>query len=262
MNGYKPKNLKVSSVDEGFRPIIRISKTSPDGPASARLRPLKRLDLVQEVVNQMREQIISGELESGRTMLPEGRLCETLGVSRTVVREAMRMGAQGLVEVSQGRRPRVRPADPQTVVETFGTYLQRGDHSLLDLIEVRCPLEAEIAALAAKRSRPPQIKAMQEAIDIMASASSLEEQGEADVLFHSLLTDASGNPLFPTLLKTLAGAMRRSRHKTLAQTGVDRALHGHRAVLAAIRNGDPEAARTAMLEHLGMAEEELREIEK
>ena len=72
----------------------------------------------------MREQIVSGEFASGGTMPPEGKLCETMGVSRTVIREAMRMlGAQGLVEVSQGRRPRVRPADPQTVVETFGTYL-------------------------------------------------------------------------------------------------------------------------------------------
>ena len=239
------------------------SKTSPDRPSSARLRPLKRLDLVQEVVSQMREQIISGDLKQGGTMLPEGKLCETMGVSRTVVREAMRiLDAQGLVEVSQGRRPRVRPADPQTVVETFGTYLQRGDHSLLDLIEVRRPLEAEIAALAAKRARPPQIKAMQEAIDAMASASNLEGLVEADVLFHSALAAAAGNPLFPMLLKTWAGVMRRSRQETLAQTGVERALPGHRAVLAAICNGDPKAARTAMLEHLGMAEEDLRELEK
>jgi len=239
------------------------SKTSPGGPVSSRLRPLKRLDLVQEVFGQMREQIISGEFESGGTMPPEGQLCETMGVSRTVIREAMRMlGAQGLVEVSQGRRPRVRPADPQTVVETFGTYLQRGNHTLLNLIEVRHPLEAEIAALAAKRARPPQIKAMQESIDTMASASSLKEQVEADVLFHSLLADAAGNPLFPMLLKTLAGVMRISRQETLAQTGAKRALPGHRAVLAAVRNGDPQAARRAMLEHLGMAEEDLRELEQ
>ena len=243
--------------------ISATSKSSPDRPAFTPLRPLKRLDLVQEVFSQMREQIVSGDFESGGTMPPEGKLCETMGVSRTVIREAMRMlAAQGLVEVSQGRRPRVRPADPQTVVETFGTYLQRGDHTLLDLIEVRRPLEADIAALAAKRARPPQIKAMQEAIDTMASTSSLEEQVEADVLFHSLLADAAGNPLFPMLLKTLAGVMRISRQETLAQTGVKRAMPGHRAVLAAVRNGDPQAARSAMLEHLGMAEEDLRELEK
>ena len=239
------------------------SKTSPDRPASSRLRPIKRLNLVQEAFDRLREQIIEGKMESGGIMPPEGKLCETMGVSRTVIREAMRMlSAHGLVEVSQGRCPRVRPADPLTVVETFGTYLQRGDHTLLDLVEVRRPLEAEIAVLAASRAKPPQIKAMQEAIDAMASASSLEEQVEADVLFHSLLADAAGNPLFPMLLKTLAGVMRKSRRETLVQTGVERALPGHRAVLAAIRNGDAVAARTAMFEHLGMAEEDLREIEK
>ena len=60
------------------------------------------------------------------------------------------------------------------------------------------------------------------------------------------------------LLKTLVGVMRISLHETLAQTSVKRALPGHRAVLAEIRNGDQKTARIAMLEHLSMTEEELR----
>ena len=196
-------------------------------------------------------------------MLPEGKLCETMGVSRTVIREAMRiLAAQGLVEVSQGRLPRVKPADPQTVVETFGTYLVRGDHSLLDLIEVRLPMEAEIAALAAKRSTPEQIEAMQEAIDDMRAAATLDEQAEADIRFHNTLADAAANPLFPLLLKILAGVLQKSRQATLSRTGVKRALPGHSAVLAAVRKGDDKAARKAMLEHLEMAEEDVRKAEK
>ncbi|MBN1908097.1 MAG: FadR family transcriptional regulator [Pirellulales bacterium] len=237
--------------------------SSKDGPVLADqkpdYRPLKRLDLVREVVERLRDQILSGEYEPEGLLPPEGRLGESLGVSRTVVREAMRiLGAQGLVEVSQGKRPRVRPADPQTVVETFGTYLRRGDHTLLDLIEVRRPLETEIVTLAALRADPAHVQALEETIQRMADARSLRDRAEADARFHDLLAESTGNPLFTLLLTTVSGAMRRSTKATLSRTGADRALRGHRAILKAIRNRDADAARRAMFEHLRMAEEDLK----
>lgn len=222
--------------------------------------PLKRLNLVREVVERIRGQILSGEYGSDGLLPPEGRLGETLGVSRTVVREAMRiLGAQGLVEVSQGKRPRVRPADPQTVLETFGTYLQRGDHTLLDLIEVRIPLETEMVALAAQRATPEQMDVLDKTIEDMATAKNLKRRVESDARFHDLLAESTGNPLFALLLTTVGGAMRRSRSETIGRTGADRALQGHRAIMAAIRARDAQGARKAMREHLRMAEEDLRD---
>ena len=238
--------------------------TSDSSPAVAGDKhdpqPLKRLSLVREVVDRIRNQILAGEYGPDDLLPPEGRLGESLGVSRTVVREAMRiLGAQGLVEVSQGKRPRIRPADPQTVVETFGTYLQRGDHSLLDLIEVRLPLETEMVALAARRATASQMTVMEQAIKEMAAAKNLQMRVEADARFHELLAESTGNPLFSLLLTTVSEAMRRSRSETIARTGADRALRGHRAILAAIRKRDADAARKAMAEHLRMAEEDLRD---
>ncbi len=190
---------------------------------------------------------------------PEGQLGEAFSVSRTVIREAMRiLAAQGLVEVSQGRAPRVRPVDSQTVVETFHTYLQREDHSLLDLIEVRRPLEAVIAALAAERAMPAQIQELEESVRQLSSARQASRQIDADLRFHELLAEATGNPIFPLLLKTLAGLMRCSRQKTLARSGVETTVAGHRAVLAAVQRRDPDAARQAMLDHLTEAERDLR----
>ncbi|MBN2024865.1 MAG: FadR family transcriptional regulator [Pirellulales bacterium] len=241
--------------------------TSDEGriasPAGIGLKPLKRQDLVRGVVERLRSQILGREFDPDGILPPEGRLGETLGVSRTVVREAMRiLGAQGLVEVSQGKRPRVRPADPQTVVETFGTYLQRGDHSLLDLIEVRLPLETEIVSLVAQRATPEQLQVLEQSVDDMAAACGLTARVEADARFHDLLAESTGNPLFPLLLTTVAGAMRRSRKETISRTGTDRALQGHRAILAAIRRGDADAARKAMFAHLRMAEEDLRDAQQ
>jgi GntR family transcriptional repressor for pyruvate dehydrogenase complex len=236
------------------------SKTrSPAQRSDINVVGVQKVDLVQEVVNRLRDQIISEQFEPSGLMPAEGELGETFSVSRTVIREAMRMlCAQGLVEVSQGRVPRVRSADPQHVVESFGTFLQRGDHSLLDLLEVRRPLETEIAALAAQRVTPPQINEMEETIKQQANASTLEEQIDADMHFHDLLAKAAANPIFGLLLTTLAGLMYKSRQETITYLGSKRALDGHRAVLAAIRRADVRAARKAMLDHLAMAEEDLR----
>lgn len=223
------------------------------------LGPLPRLDLVQEVAERLRAQIIAGAFDAERSFPPEGRLGQSLGVSRTVVREAMRiLAAQGLVDVSQGRAPRVRPADSQAVVETFRTYLQRGDHSLLDLIEVRRPLEAAIAALAAERATPDHLRELEESVRQLSAARRASQQVDADLRFHDLLAEATGNPIFPLLLRTLVGLMRCSRQKTLARAGIEVATAGHAAVLAAVKQRDPDAARQAMLDHLTEAERDLR----
>jgi DNA-binding FadR family transcriptional regulator len=73
-----------------------------------------------------------------------------------------------------------------------------------------------------------------------------------------VLAEASGNLVFGLLLETLAGLLRESRRQTIAQSGAEIALAGHRAVLAAVQRKDAIAAREAMLEHLSLAERDLR----
>ena len=111
-------------------------------------RRLKRPNLVEDVVTQVRNGIVAGKWKPGDPIASEGDLCKDMGVSRTVIREAMWiLRSQGLVEVSQGKCPYVKHADSAPVVELMGTYLKRQDHSLLDLIAARRPLETEIASL-------------------------------------------------------------------------------------------------------------------
>lgn len=242
----------------------RPSTKSPSAGRGARprlsLKPLRRLNLVQGVVEQLREQIVDASGFGPDGLLPsEGQLGQALGVSRTVIREAMRiLSAQGLVEISQGRQPRTKPADPEAVVDTFTTYLKRGDYPLLKLIEVRCPLEAAIAALAAERASAAQIQEMKDSVDAMADARSLDRQIENDLRFHDLLVQASDNHVFHLLLKSVSELLYESRRATLSRVGVERAISGHRAILAAVGKRDPKAARRAMLKHLADAESDLR----
>jgi GntR family transcriptional regulator, transcriptional repressor for pyruvate dehydrogenase complex len=227
-------------------------------PSLSAISPIPHADLVDEVVLRMRNDIIGGVFGSTSRLPSEGDLGNSFGVSRTVIREAMRiLGAQGLVEVSQGRQARIKAADPQLVVDAFHTYLQRSEHSLLELIEVRRPLEAAIAALAAQRASEAQIAAMKEAIDQYAAGRTLNERTDADIRFHDLLAESAGNHVFQLLLKTVAELMRLSRLVTLRHSDNQRVIAGHRAVLDAVERRDPAGAHHAMIEHLSTFEKEL-----
>jgi DNA-binding FadR family transcriptional regulator len=179
-------------------------------------------------------------------------------VSRTVIREAMRvLGARGLVEVSQGKLPRVKAADPSLVVDSLATYLHRSAPSLFQLIEVRRHFETLLARLAASRATSVEVAAMQETIGLLRDADTLEGQIAQDIRFHSLLAAASQNPIFGMLLDPLSQLMRLSQTATLSRAGAERAASDHQKILDAIRLADPEAAANAMLQHLERAERDL-----
>jgi GntR family transcriptional repressor for pyruvate dehydrogenase complex len=184
-------------------------ESTPSSQFAVPLQPLYRQNLVAGVVESLRQRILAGVFDAAEPLPSEAKLGQLLGVSRTVIREAMRiLGGQGLVEVSQGRRPRIRPADSQAVVDSVSTFLQRQDHTPLDLIEVRRPLETAIAALAAERATPRHLEQLEQALAELQTVHGLSEQVAADMRFHDLLAEATGNPVFQLLLKTLASLMR------------------------------------------------------
>jgi DNA-binding FadR family transcriptional regulator len=217
--------------------------------------------MVVAVLESLTSHIVQGDFESSGVLPSEGELAKSFGVSRTVVREAMRsLRAQGLVEVSQGKPPRVKPPDSKAAIASLELLLRRNKATLLNLAEVRQPLESEIAALAAERATDENLRQLERAAHDLGAATDLEKRIEADVRFHRILGEATGNPVFVLLLETLSGFMRESRQKTLAYSGVDHALNGHRAVLSAVRSRNPAKAREAMLDHLRLARRDLQSL--
>jgi len=264
---YKSKSTgPVKSGECGFgmnhkRNRPRTKSSEPRTEKSGKSRTGGRPDRVATVLKQLTHEIISGQFAPGTALPPEGELAKSHGVSRTVIREAMRgLRAHGLVEMSQGKPARVRPPDPKAAIASLEMLLRRNRASLLNLMEVRRPLESEIAALAAERANDEHLRQLEHTIHELAAASTSEQRIEADVKFHRVLGEATGNPVFVLLLETLAGFLRESRQKTLAHSGVDLALQGHRAVLEAVCSRDSNKAREAMLEHLRRAARDLHQL--
>jgi GntR family transcriptional regulator, transcriptional repressor for pyruvate dehydrogenase complex len=217
--------------------------------------------MVVTVLDRLTEHIVRGDFDSYGLLPAEGDLARSFGVSRTVIREAMRsLRAQGLVGVSRGRAPRVKPPDSKATVARLELLLRRNKATYVHLVEVRQPLETETAALAAERANGEHLRQLERAVQDLASTSALEDRIEADVRFHRVLGEATGNPVFVLLLETLADFLRESRQKTLVFSGVEQALAGHRAVLDAVRERDPVQARQAMREHLRLAARDLESL--
>ena len=240
-------------------PVVRGAEDDrPVTKMPTALRQIKpRIALVEQVVERVRDGIFGGEFPPGSELPAEGTLARTMGVSYTVIREAMRtLRSHGLVEISQGRRPRVKPAGPDAVRETLDAMLRRSQSSIHELTELRRPLECEIAALAAERATPAEMQAMARLVEQQATAATLDAQIKIDLQFHVLLARAAGNALFELVMSSVWELLWESRRRTISHVGSDHALVGHCAILDAIRHHDAETARQAMLRHMEMIVED------
>ena len=211
----------------------------------------RRLSTVEHVTEQLRGEILGGRFDELGVLPSESEIARMIGVSRRIVREAIRaLVAQVLLVVAQGRRTRIRPPDPEATSRSLEVLLRRSDASVSHLIEVRLMLEPQMTALAAGRAATTHIQELQASIGALRIARTFDEVVSADDLFHYHLAEAAGNPVFCSLLKTLFLVLRGARRQDIAQGTVDFALLGHERILDAVRSRDAERAKREMLKHI------------
>lgn len=223
--------------------------------------PETDVGLVEKTTIALRSRIVNGVYGSDGELPPQAELCDELGVSRSVVREAMqRLQSQRLLELGQGRRPRVVPPGSAALAESLQMVMDRTEASWSHLGEVRQTLEVHIAGLAAEHATPIDVRELEKTIAAMQATDDIAAQVEADMRFHRLLAQATGNPIYVFLLDALASLLRASRERTIGKGGIEPALRGHAHILEAIRRRDLAAARAAMAEHLEESQSDLRNL--
>ena len=202
---------------------------------------------------QLREMVVSGGLTPGDRLPPERELCGRLGVSRTVVREALNLlEARGLVSIEHGRGAVVGGGSPGAVRDSLGLLLRVQPKTLRELLEVRGILETEIAGLAAERAGAGDVAAMRAQLDRMrASIRAPAGYVDADVAFHALLARAARNAVLLTMLEPAVDLLRASRQVSAARPGnALRALGEHERIFERVQKGDADGARAEMRSHL------------
>ncbi|MEO6907487.1 MAG: FadR/GntR family transcriptional regulator [Abditibacteriaceae bacterium] len=219
---------------------------------------------VETVVNGMEERIMKSVYAPGELLPGETSLQTEWGVSRSVIREAMKMlASRGYVSIHQGRGTFVSESSETPLREQLAITLQRGakgESSWGDLLEVRHVLEVAVAQRAAQRAKKADLKAMREAIDNMRSHPALP-QGyvDADLGFHRALAEATGNPLWIALLNSLNDLLRQYREEGFrGKASALRAADQHEQILNAVIAKDVDTAAIAMQEHLQRSQQDIK----
>jgi len=214
----------------------------------------------QDVVAQIEEAILSGRIPAGETLPSERELTAMFGVSRPTLREALRvLEEKGLIEIrlGTGGGPVVRRPDARRVAESLGLLIRSQRVALEHLAEFREGIEGRVAAQAALRRSASDVARLRE---LLAQARSCLEAGpgrreeflEADKRIHLAIADATGNPIYQSVLASVHENIHRyyERFLSMAAPELREKYEDLEALVAAVAAGDAEEARRIAAGHV------------
>ena len=210
-------------------------------------------------------QIMSGKVPPGSRLPVEADLISALGVSRTVVREAVRtLAAKGIVVSRKKAGTIVRPMQDWNLldgdVQQWLDEVDLGQTYMKDISEARLIFEPKAARLAALRGSQAELAQIADAYRRMRSAleNDLERYTEADLAFHQSILSASHNYVLSQMGKVISTALRRLLRASVEASGdYARGIRAHGDVLAAIRNRDPDEAERTMRALIAVSADDL-----
>lgn len=209
-----------------------------------------RQSLSTRVVDAVEAYIASNEMAAGDKLLSERELAEALGVSRSLLREALStLRGRGRLTAVHGKG--VYVAEPSAPVSLpFDTAL--ADLNLPFIWETRQALETQCARMAALRATAADLDELDAALDLMAAEVEAGLSGlDGDRRFHQAVAVASHNPILTSLMDSIREVLDRTSSRSLLRPGQPaRSLAEHRRIAAAIRTHEAADAADSMLRHL------------
>ncbi len=210
------------------------------------------------VVSELLDRIVSGELPQLSTLPNEPALCEAFGVSRTVIREAVKLlEEKGLVHVKQGQGTTVAPDDDWNLLDPMVLEASvRHDHQLRmldDLVDVRRVLEAQMARQAAVHASGQDLAELKRLLGQLAGEVTTPDiYIQTDVDYHDAVMRASGNRLARAVVRTIHAEARASTRYNgqPRRSDCEASNAGHIAIYERIADRDPDGAAEAMSEHI------------
>ena len=223
-------------------------------------------NLTDRVTEMLLEEITSGDYRVGEVLPPEQIIATRMGVSRTVLREAVsRLKGDGIVQSKQGRGLTVMQTARPSVLRMQAADIGDADQ-VLRIVELRRGFEIEAAQLAAQRRSEEDLAAMRQALRKMGDAIATGDVAvgvDADLEFHRCVARATRNEHYLNFFDFLAVLLKknlrvsRSRSAKIAGRGAQ-AQKEHEALFAAIEKGDVELARQQARTHVDNTEARLR----
>jgi GntR family transcriptional regulator, transcriptional repressor for pyruvate dehydrogenase complex len=215
---------------------------------------IKRGTLTDQAIESLLSLLHQGKLKAGDRLPSQRELASLMGLSATVVREAVRgLASMKVVDVVHGRGVYVRQVSPKDLIRPEALLSPLDRETLLHAIEVRGILEVEAIALAAERHTAEDLAEMQRILSKIERALSSGRDALAHgPAFHTALAAATHNPVLTEIIKPFIEMMARGARVIAANVpeAVDREWASHSELYEAIRSRDPEIARSRMKAHL------------
>lgn len=223
-----------------------------------------RNNLSDQVSQHLLEEIVAGSFVKGRPLPTESDLCERFGVSRSAIREGMKMlSMRGMVSVRQGAGTFVTESHQWKVVDSALLRAMGKGKMLNELVDARLEIEPMFARIAAASATDEDLAAIEAAVNNPDQTRNTAEAVRCDRVFHRGITQATHNYVFLVMMDSLNELMEESRH-LLVSTGAEevaRSVEDHREIFAALAQRDGTAAEAAMRKHLGHVRDQVEMLQ-
>lgn len=213
---------------------------------------LNKKPLYEQIADSIEEAIIY-KGERGNRLPSEMALARQFGVSRTIIREALKLlQARGLVEIRVGGGAYITKPESEDVSELLLRIVQMDRIEDKDVYEIRIILEVAAIREAVNRISESEIDALEVQVGEMEKVmSNLQSRIDMDLGFHYLIAKYSGNRMLALMIKTMTGVLSKFIVAASKVGGSDKdGIYHHRRIVEALRTRDPEIAAKAMKEHL------------
>ncbi|GAA0125928.1 FadR/GntR family transcriptional regulator [Clostridium sp. CTA-19] len=218
--------------------------------------PIKNTRVYEKVIEQIKEMIITGTFKKGDKLPSEREMAESLQVSRTSIREALReLEIMGLIESRQGEGNFIKNSFENTLLKPLSTIFLLKESNSDEILELRNIIERGSVVLAAERITDEELAEMELLFDESLKSDLKDTLVDVDIDFHYKIAQASKNFLILSILNAISFLIEAfikdiRRNVITKEENINMLIQQHRDILSALKNHDPVVAEKAMLDHL------------
>lgn len=211
------------------------------------MEPVKRTPLPGQVMERIKEYIESHDLQPGARLPGERELAKALGVSRTVMREALQsLQAIGILDIQPGNGIFVMAVNFENLTRHLGFAIQRQPHHMDHLVEARIIFERGVLELVAKNATLEQLDSMEEVIKRMENAGTRDEEFSTDLEFHQRLVQLTDNPVLMEFTSLLTRFFREGREVVGSGKTIQEDAKEHRKLINALKKKEIARAQAIL----------------
>lgn len=211
------------------------------------MEPVRRTPLPGQVMERIKQYIELHDLQPGARLPGERELAKALGVSRTVMREALQsLQAIGVLDIQPGNGVFVTAVSFENLTRHLGFAIQRQPHQMDHLVEARIIFERGVLELVAQNATPEQINSLEEVIKRMEKAATREEEFETDLEFHRRLVQMTNNPVLMEFTSLLTRFFREGREVVGQGKTIQEDAKEHRKLINALKKKEVARAQAIL----------------